>query len=115
MALTKEQIVNYKGAKPQRVEAPEFGGDGFTFVRELSVEQIEDITGKGGFDSAVALLAASLCDADGQSLGFTEDEVKALKGISSRAFTKLLKAANKANGLDPEGDLGNLEATTAGT
>lgn len=107
MPLTKDQILSASSKlKTREVPVPEWGDGATVTVRELSGDERDaydqqlfqhrdDFRGLRSF-----LVAMSLCDESGNSLGFTEAEVKQLGRKSGAAIDRLFEAAKKLSGLD---------------
>ena len=128
MGLTKEEFAAVPKCAPLKVDVPEFGGDGHTYLRRLSIgarekwecwlleAQEHGMAGAmkkfGGFRTY--LLAHTLCDEHG-SLIFDDPEegVKILRELDGEAMDRLYDQAHAFCGLDKEAreELeGNLKA-----
>ena len=107
--LTKQQILAADDRKPICVPCPEWGGD--VYVRPLGGDE------RDRYDQVVnekrwpdegdpdwrgiraALLALTLCDADGELLRFSEHETAQLGQKSAVALDRCYAAARDASGL----------------
>lgn len=109
MPLTKDQILSAPAKlKTREIKVPEWGPDATVTIRELTGDERdaydqEVYEHKGDFRGLRAFLVAmSLCDESGKSLGFTEAEIKQLGSKSGAAIDRLFEAAKRLSGLEGE-------------
>lgn len=104
--LTKEQILAASDCKVESVEVPEWGGT--VYMRSMTgnardeiEERINDAQETDGtlVGLRAAFVAASLCDQDGQSLDFDEDEVDQLGEKNAAALNRLADVAQRLSGI----------------
>lgn len=107
MPLSKDQILKARASLQQvEVRVPEWGEDATVCVRELSgnerdrwdqilYESRDDFRGVRS-----KLLAMTLCDESGESLGFTEAEIDQLGGKGGAVIDRLFETAKKLSGID---------------
>lgn len=110
MALTKEQIKAVKDLVIERVDVPEWGGDGFVYVRSMGGDERDEFMDAGVDTSGpkpkailrgatARLLALCLCDEDGLRL-FTSDDVVELGERNALVLARVEAVADRLNGFD---------------
>lgn len=117
MALTREQLLDAKGVKLQKVDLPEWiAGDGHVFIRPMpaataqAFAELEEDDKGAAQEATMAGIAASVCDGQGALLFNDGDDLGVLP-IS--AVTRITKAMLEFNGMADKGakDLeGNSES-----
>ena len=94
MALSKKAILEAKDIKTKEVEVPEWGGS--VCIRVISGadrDVFEQAYSEKKMDAfRTRFLVLTLCDTSGERL-FTNDEVEALNGKSSKVLNRLFDAA----------------------
>jgi hypothetical protein len=111
--LTKEQILGVSDANVVSVDVPEWGGS--VWLRKFSGAARDKwdlfIAANTGPDAKfkqearnirATLVALTLCDEMGQSLGFTPSEVEQLSGKDGGVLGRLYEKANELNKLTKE-------------
>lgn len=109
MPLSKDQILGSPTKlRVEEVRVPEWGAGETVCIRELTGDErdaYDQIVVKQGDNYRglrAHLVAMSLCDEKGTSLGFTEAEVKQLGGKSGAAIDRVFQAAQRLSGLAPD-------------
>lgn len=111
--MTKDEIVAAIAARKRdtvAVEVPEWGGT--VNIRRLSAGELDAtgmISGEESAETSLKVLAASLCDEDGELL-FGIDELRALDDIDAMLTLRLFAECARVNGLMSE----ELEELVAG-
>lgn len=115
MSLTKDQILNSSTKlKTKEVPVPEWGEGASVLVRELSGDERDKydqqvFRKEGDFEGLrAALVAMSLCEKDGSSMGFTDAEIQQLGSKSGAAIDRLFEAAKDLSGMN-SGDIEEAE------
>lgn len=107
--LNKEQILQAKDARTERVEIPEWGG--YVFVRMMSARQRDQFEAEQVSDPykdiRARLAVHTVCDEQGEML-FTMADVEALSQKSAAALDRIFAAAVKLNRISKE-DIDELE------
>lgn len=107
--LNKEQILQAKDAKTERVEIPEWGG--YVFVRMMSARQRDQFEAEQVSDPykdiRARLAVHTVCDEHGEML-FSMQDVEALSQKSAAALDRIFAAAVKLNRISKE-DIDELE------
>lgn len=112
--LSKQQILDAKDIKIEKVEVPEWGGSVYIKVMnatqrdefETFVYKRQDQKDLGGM--RVLLCKLCICDAEGKQMFESTDDVKALTDKSGSALMVVFQAAQKLNALRPD-DVGGME------
>lgn len=102
MGLTAEQIIAANDRKLERVEVPEWGGDGYVFVRSLSLGEALAVNKEtaGIEDSGEIMavqLAAFLSDDQGNALFTDTTSARQLLTRRPEVLARLLKAGQTLN------------------
>lgn len=102
MGLSKEQILAASSAKTvEEVQVPEWGGS--VYVRILKGSDRDSLvamrTAQGEHAFFVGLIAVTVCDESGISLGFTPEDIPGLADKGLTPLTRIFNAAAKLNGL----------------
>lgn len=90
--LTKDQILQAKDKRVEKVECPEWGG--FVFIRTLTADQ------RDAYEQSLAdaqtvvgarakLVAACMCDKEGKAVDWTASEIEALGRKSASAVDRI--------------------------
>jgi hypothetical protein len=117
-ALTIADILEIEDRQTKMVECPEWGG--VVYVRTMSANERDAFELKfANRDNQVGmragLVAAAMCDCDGNKIKITDAEVKALGSKASGPLDRLFNAImelNKMNADDLEEAEKNSEPTT---
>ncbi len=124
MSLTKEQILQPRRLEVREVDVPEWGEGATVHIRELTgnerdvyegamvgVEEDEDdpdaIPGGSFRGLRAKLVALAMCNAEGESFGFTPAEVEQLGNKGSAVLDRLFKVAQSLSGFDVKESEGN--------
>ena len=126
MILTRDQILAADDIPQEEVAVPEWGGSvlvrGMTVAERSAFDQtmiseVKDGSGykivpnrAAGREMRQRLAAHSMVDADGKRL-FTADDVKALGRKSAAALERVVRIAQRLNGMT-EADVADLEGNS---
>lgn len=107
--LNKDQILQAKDAKTEKVEVPEWGG--FVYVRMMTARQRDQFEAEQISDPykdvRARLAVHTVCDEQGEML-FQKQDVDALGQKSAAALDRIFSAAVKLNRITKE-DVDELE------
>jgi hypothetical protein len=112
MSLTREQILEACGRplKVQKFSAPELGGDGHVYLRELSASEVDrhtvsinDGENKNLTNFRARLVALALCDEQGKRLMQPGDAAQ-LGQLPSTAINRIDDAVREMNGMQKEAE-----------
>lgn len=105
MELTREAILQADDSQKTRVDVPEWGGH--VYVRVMSGTQrglLEKLTtSEQPYDVRAAVIAATLCAADGVPLFDDPADVPSLAGKTLEPLNRIFEAASRLNKLGAEG------------
>lgn len=106
MLLTKEQILTAEDLPFEDVSVPEWGGEvrvrTMTGAAKDAFEESVLLNGKPNYGNFRAKLLSKTIVDDGGNLQFTEAEVEALGGKSSKAIDRVYKVAKRLNAISSE-------------
>ena len=112
--LSKQQILDAKDIKIEKVEVPEWGGS--VYIKVMNATQRDEFETfvykrqdqKDLRGMRVLLCKLCLCDAEGKQMFESDKDMKALADKSGSALMVVFQAAQKLNALSPD-DVGELE------
>jgi hypothetical protein len=102
--LTAEQILAAEDLQTEDVDIPAWGGK--VRVRTISAQEAQDANDRAekfGHPMAIEVAALAVVDGEGKPI-FSIEQAKQLLGKSNHAFTTMVKAVLRLNGLGEEAE-----------